>query len=246
MNEMRRVLVTGANRGLGLEFVRQLLERGDRVFAGCREPDDADELRACGATAPGRLTLVRLDVTDEESIRAAAATVADETDALDWVINNAGTFATGEAGLFHLDAAKMTHVFQVNAIGPAIVGKHFAPLLRHGDRPLLANLTSGVGLLTDREGSPGEQYSYRASKAALNQIIRSLSFDFKPLGVTVVGIGPGFVLTDMTRGSRATPPLLPPESVAGMLAVLDALTPEQTGRFFGWHGGEDDWMRREG
>lgn len=237
---MRRVLITGANRGIGLEFARQFLERGDRVFAGCRVPDAASELAGWQARYPGRLSLVTLDVADELIIAQARAIVAETTDALDLVINNAGTFATGEHGLGNVDAAKMAHVFAVNAIGPAIVAKHFADLLERGANPLLANLTSGVGLLTDRLGSPGGQYSYAASKSALNLVIRSLSFDLRPRGVTVIGIGPGYVQTDMTRGGTAT--LLPDESVRGMIATFDRITPDDTGRFFSYQNREDDWM----
>ncbi len=239
---MKRVLITGANRGIGLEFARQFLERGDRVFAGCRDPDAATELREWAANYPGSLSVIALDVSDEASVAAARATVGGETSALDLLINNAGTFATGEQGLANVDAAKMAHVFAVNAIGPAIVAKHFADLLGRGTNPLLANLTSGVGLLTDRVGSPGGQYSYAASKSALNLVIRSLSFDLHPRGIAVIGIGPGYVRTDMTRGGSAT--LLPDESVRGMIATFDRITPADTGRFFSYLNREDDWMTR--
>jgi NAD(P)-dependent dehydrogenase (short-subunit alcohol dehydrogenase family) len=239
---MKQILITGANRGLGLEFVRQFLERGDT--AGCREPESAAELHELQTTFPEHLNVVRLDVADAASIAAARAEVEAQTDRLDWLINNAGTFATGEAGLNHTDAAKMAHVYAVNCIGPVIMAQQFAPLLAKGERPLLANLTSGVGLLTDEERGPGGQYSYRATKSALNLLIRSLSFDLKPHGIMVVGIGPGFVLTDMTRGSSVTPPLLPPESVRGMIATLEARTFADTGRFYDWSGNEADWMRK--
>ncbi|MBC8138502.1 MAG: SDR family oxidoreductase [Fibrella sp.] len=237
---MKQVLVTGANRGIGLEFVRQFMERGDRVFAGCRAPRAATELQQWGAQHPGLLSLVPLDVTDEVSIASARSMVGENTETLDLLINNAGTFATGEHGLSNVDATKMAHVFAVNAIGPALVAKHFADLLERSTNPLLANLTSGVGLLTNRVGSPGGQYSYAASKSALNLVIRSMSFDLQPKGIAVVGIGPGYVQTDMTRGGSAT--LLPDESVRGMIATFDRLTLADTGRFFSHQNREDDWM----
>ena len=120
------------------------------------------------------------------------------------LVNNAGTFATGERGLFYLDAVKIAPVFAVNAIAPALMAKHFADLLGNGTDLRVANLTSGAGLLTDRAGHAGGQYSYSASKAALHLVIRPLSFDLSPRGVTVIGIAPGYVETDMTRGGTAT------------------------------------------
>ncbi|MBC7805723.1 MAG: SDR family oxidoreductase [Akkermansiaceae bacterium] len=233
-------MITGANRGIGLEFARQFLERGDSVFAGCRVPGDANELWGLSSRFPGRLSVVTLDVADENCIAAARADVGETMDTLDLLVNNAGTFATGEHGLARIDSAKMAHVFAVNAIGPALVAKHFVDLVKRGTDPLIANLTSGVGLLTNRIGSPGGQYSYAASKSALNLVIRSLSFDLQPEGISVIGIGPGYVRTDMTRGGSAT--LLPDESVRGMIATFDRITLADTGRFFSWQNREDDWM----
>ncbi|MBC8142202.1 MAG: SDR family oxidoreductase [Armatimonadetes bacterium] len=234
------VFVTGANRGLGYEFVRQFLLRGDRVYAGCRVPETAHELHQLTERFGERLIVVPLDLAQPDSIEAARRIVGETTDTLDILVNNAGTFATGERGLFCLDAEKIAHVFAVNAIAPALVAQQFAPLLERGNTPLVANLTSGVGVLSDRVGEAGGQYGYAASKAALNHVIRSLSFDLLPLGVTVIGIAPGYVQTDMTRGGTAT--LLPEESVSGMITVFDRMTIADTGRFFNYTNREDSWM----
>lgn len=243
MEPTRYVLVTGANRGLGLEFCRQYLEEGWTVFAGCRHPETAGDLSVLAGAGHGdRLTVVRLDMTDRQSMLEAHDAIAAVADRLDLLINNAGCFAPGEEGLAHVDAESMLHVFHVNVVGPVVLTHILSDLLRTAAPSCVANLVSGSGLLTAHEEQPGGQYSYGASKAALNVCVRKMAADLKAEGVTVVGLGPGFVLTDMTRGAPVPPPLRPPESVRGMIGTIESLTIEQTGRFFGYDGRECHWM----
>jgi NAD(P)-dependent dehydrogenase (short-subunit alcohol dehydrogenase family) len=238
---MLRVLVTGANRGLGFEFAHRYVERGDRVFAACRRPDAAERLGALRASSPQELTLVSLDVTDRESIRQAHRRVRDETDALDVLINNAGVYSvrgstepTERLGALDFDDALT--VLRANAVGPLIVAQEFLDLLRAGRRPRIASISSEFGSLTTNTG--GFPYYYGASKAALNMVMRSLAADARQSGITTVLLDPGWVRTDM--GGPAAP-TTPEVAVAGLMRVIDDLTPEHNARFITWEGREQAW-----
>jgi NAD(P)-dependent dehydrogenase (short-subunit alcohol dehydrogenase family) len=238
---MLRVLVTGANRGLGFEFARRYVERGDRVFAACRRPDATERLGALHASSPRELTLVSLDVTDRESIRQAHRRVRDETDALDVLINNAGIYSVrGSAEpterLGALDFEDALTVLRANAVGPLIVAQEFLDLLRAGRRPRIASISSEFGSLTANTG--GVPYYYGASKAALNMVMRSLAADARQSGITTVLLDPGWVSTDM--GGPAAP-TAPEVAVAGLIRVIDDLTPEHNARFITWEGREQAW-----
>ncbi|MGF1505807.1 MAG: SDR family oxidoreductase [Anaerolineae bacterium] len=232
---MKRVFITGANRGIGLEFVRQLLERGDQVFAGVRNPDAATSLRRLSAQHHDQVIPVRIDVTDTGSIKAARSAVSIHTNALDWLINNAGILQRGER-LGEFDAAMFNRTFQVNVTGPALVTQAFVDLLRAGEQPLLVNMTSQLGSLARK--SSASTHSYSASKAALNMLTRTLTYELKPMGITTVMMHPGWVQTDM-GGDNAN--LTASEAVAGMLNVLDRLTPADTGSFLQYDGQRLPW-----
>jgi NAD(P)-dependent dehydrogenase (short-subunit alcohol dehydrogenase family) len=231
---MRRVLITGANRGIGLELVRQYLGRGDRVFAACRDPERAEHLRGLGG--PDRLTVTAMDVADEQSIREACKAVRAQTDGLDVLVNNAGIYWKGRDGLTTFDVTEMLEVFRVNSVGPLVVVREFLDLLRRGNAPRVANVSSEMGSIGRKHS--GSEYGYSASKAALNMITRLLSFDLRRDGIVVVTLHPGWVKTDM--GGRGAP-LEPAESVRGMLAVIDGLKPADSGHFFQWDGQELPW-----
>ena len=238
---MQRILITGASRGLGLEFARCYLERGARVFAGCRRPDTAQPLQALQAIDPQRLTVVPLDVADAASILASHAIVRSQVDGLDLLINNAGVYsARGSAGpeerLGELTFEDAMTVLRVNAVGPLLVAQQYLDLLRGGTRPKLVNLSSGYGSVSANTG--GFPYYYSASKAALNMFMRSLAAEAKRWGIITVLLDPGWVRTDM-GGPGA--PLTPRRSAEGMIHVIDALAPRQNGRFLSWQGREQDW-----
>ncbi len=237
------VLVTGASRGIGLEYVRQYAARGRRVFASCRRPDDSPGLAGLVCEFGQLVRPLTIDVTDESQIVAAARAVADEAGRLDVLINNAGVFGEGEQGLDTIDAGTMHYVYGVNVVGPVLMCKHFADLLAGGESPRVANLTSGAGLLAAKPPEPNSQYSYGATKAALHKVVRNLAADLRPRGVIVVGMAPGFVATDMTAGSPKTPPLTPEQSVSGQIKTLASLAMEHAGRFFAHDGSECDWIR---
>jgi len=238
----RRVLITGANRGLGLEFVRQYLERGDHVFGGCRRPDQAEALRDLMRAHPGQGSVLPLDVTSTDQIEQAIASITRQSSHLDILINNAGAFVPQEGGLQGADPAKMLALYHLNAVGPVILTQKAWPLLRQSSTARVAHLVSGAGCLHRRTGEPGRQYSYGATKAALHILVHKMADDLRLDGILSLGIAPGFVLTDMTRNAPKPPPLLPEESVKGMIAVIDAATLEDSGTFLAHDGSRCEWF----
>lgn len=230
-----RVMVTGSNRGIGLEYVRQLLARGDRVFAMCRKPDDASELQELEATYEDRLSIVQMDVASEDSIARAYDAVASETDALDVLINNAA-INPGDESFGDLKKENFMKTFEVNVVGVMLVTQYFADLLKQGENPRLINLSSGVASL--EEGAPAGLYSYNVSKTALNMLNRTLTHELKPMGIINIVIDPGWVITDM-GGPGAS--LQPEESIRNQLAVIDGLMLDDCGSYKHYSGREIPW-----
>ncbi len=235
-----RILITGASRGLGLEFTRRYLERGERVFATCRRPDSARGLHALRAGHRERLSIVPLDVSDADSIRAAHRTVRRQTDGLDVLINNAGIYsARGSAdpaerlGRLRFDDALL--LLRANAVGPLIVAQQFLDLLEAGRSPRIVSVSSEYGSVSENTGFP---YYYAASKAALNTLMRSLAAEARRHRITTVLLDPGWVSTDM-GGPEA--PVTPAQSVAAMIRVIDGLTARHNGGFFTREGREAPW-----
>lgn len=233
---MERILVTGASRGLGLEYVRRYAARGDRVFATCRDPAAGERLAAVARQYPQSVEIVALDVADRGSIDAAVARVAaDGSGTLDVLINNAGLSPRGEE-LSNLDTAGMLSVLEVNTVAPLIVVQRCRALLRRAERPRIVNMSSSMGSLAKKDY--GRHYSYAASKAALNMLTRAAAHDLAEDGIVVVALHPGWVQTDL-GGAQAT--LSPKESVQGMIRVIDGLGPAQSSRFLTWQGEEHPW-----
>jgi NAD(P)-dependent dehydrogenase (short-subunit alcohol dehydrogenase family) len=230
-----RILITGANRGIGLELARQYLRRGDTVFATCRDPGGAAGLNALASSAPGRLTITWLDVDDASSLRPAYEAIQAATSGLDVLINNAGVYPSGERP-GRLDAGVMARTFATNAIGPIMVAQQFLDVLERGDRPRIVNMTSRMGSLALKKS--GRDYSYCGSKAALNMMTKALAHDLKPRGIVAMVLHPGWLRTDM-GGSGA--PLSVEESAQGILRVIDGLTLEDAARFMQWDGADLPW-----
>ena len=232
----RNSIVTGANRGLGLEFVRQLLARGDHVIAACRAPGRANALNALAGEHPGRLHVLPLDVADGHS-RAAfpgeLGHVLDAGDRIGLLVNNAGVLHPGER-FGALGETELEHSFRVNAMGPLLLTQALAPLLSDGAR--VVNLSSRLGSigLTTRFGTP----SYNISKAALNMATVLLAQALAPRGIVAVAFSPGWVRTEM-GGEGAD--LEPADAVAALLHRVEGLGDGDSGRFLGSDGEEIPW-----
>jgi NAD(P)-dependent dehydrogenase (short-subunit alcohol dehydrogenase family) len=219
--------ITGANRGLGLEFAQLLTARGDRVLATARKPEEADELKATGAV------IFPLDVADDASLAALPGLVKDER--IDILINNAGV-GGGAKSIEALEGAELARVFRVNAFGPMLVTRALIPNLRAGIRKSVVNITSQLGSIANNSG--GSSYEYRGSKAALNMLTVCLSNELKGEGFTCIAIHPGWVQTDM-GGPNAT--LTPEQSITSLVKVIDALEPTMTGKYLNYDGTGLPW-----
>jgi len=230
-----RAFITGANRGIGLEYVRQLAARGDRVFASCRRPDEATALDELKVDYGDLVSIIALEVTEPSSIAASYAAVSEQTDALDLLINNAA-IGNADGGLGNFDVEGMKSMLNVNAIAPMLVVEQFLPLLKAGDHPKIVNISSGAGSIGGRNSL--RPYSYGASKAALNFYTRNLSFDVKDAGMIAIALNPGWVRTDM-GGPNAD--ISVEESVSKGLGVIDGLTLDDSGKFFDYTGESIVW-----
>ncbi|MBD1932055.1 MULTISPECIES: SDR family oxidoreductase [Cyanophyceae] len=213
---MATYLVTGANRGIGYEYCRQLQARGDRVIAVCRSA--SEELKQLGVQVEEGV-----DITSEASVASLRDRLGDTT--IDVLINNAGIIK--RVTLEDLDFESIREQFEVNALGPLRVTHALLPLLKAGSK--IALMTSRMGSIADN--TSGSSYGYRMSKVALSMAGKSLSLDLKPRAIAVAILHPGLVQTRMTNFTSGG--ITPEESVKGLLARIDELTLENTGTF--WH-----------
>ena len=229
---MTRYLITGANRGLGLEFVRQLLARGDSVVACCREPESAKALQELAGEAGDRLIVRELDVTDPSAIDA----LPEGLPAVDVLVNNAGV-AAPEERFGEFDAGTMARVLFINAIAPMLVTQGMTYVLEKAKQPKIVCVTSELGSIAKAQGlSFG--LSYGMSKAALNMGVKKLAAEMKRRKIALITLHPGWVQTDM-GGKNAT--LTPEESIRGMLKVIDGMTVADNGRYLTYAGEELPW-----
>lgn len=234
-----RIVITGTNRGLGLEFVRQYLNRGDEVVATCRNPHAAAELQEMQSQFTDRLTILELDVADQQSRELALGKIKQKYGAVDLLINNAAISSGGENRRYSLGTLyeeDMARVFQVNAVAPLLMSEALLELLEGGQDPKVINITSWLGSIGSK--TKAFSYSYCASKSALNMFSKMLSIDLQSKGIIVIPLHPGHVQTDM-GGSSA--PLMPDESIRGMKEIIDSLTFEDSGKYLDWQGREIPW-----
>jgi NAD(P)-dependent dehydrogenase (short-subunit alcohol dehydrogenase family) len=233
----RLCLVTGANRGLGLEFTRQLLARGDRVIATCRRPGQAHALNRLVGEHPGRLHLLPLDVAEPKShaelVRELPLVSGDGGGRLDLLLNNAGVLHSGER-FGKVTAATLDDSLRTNTTGPFLLAQALAPLLADGAK--IANLSSELGSISGKDAFRTPSYSI--SKAALNMATALLARALADRGIVVVALHPGWVRTDM-GGEGAE--VAPEDAAAALLRVIDRADAGDSGRFLDRHGMPMAW-----
>jgi NAD(P)-dependent dehydrogenase (short-subunit alcohol dehydrogenase family) len=228
-----RVLITGANRGIGLEFTRQYLRDDWTVYATCRRPDEADDLHNLPVT-DGQLYVDQLDVTESRSIDGAFRSVSEREDGLELLINNAGIYGN-DAGFEDLDADDVRDPFEVNCLGPFQVTQTFLPLLKSVSGNVVF-MTSLMGSVEDNRS--GGSYPYRISKAALNMLGKTFSEDYSEQDIYTAILHPGWVQTRMGgEGAKISVE----ESVSGLRSVIDDLDAERSGEFYAYDGEKRPW-----
>lgn len=231
---MATILITGANRGLGLEFTRQYLAEGWTVIAACRNPGTARGLQDLEAKSNGALAVVEIDVTDGASVKLAASRLQGR--AIDVLVNGAGVYGASGQRLGALDYEEWRQVLEVNLLGTARMCEAFLDCVERSDRRLIVTITSGMGSLADN--TSGGSVLYRTSKAAVNMLIRTSAIDLKARGITCIVVNPGWVKTDM-GGPNAK--LSPEESIQAMRRLFAKLGPEDSGKFYNYDGREYPW-----
>ena len=219
-------LITGASRGLGAEFVRQLRRAGHAVIAGVRDPGRAGDAAQAGAT------VVQLDVTRPETFDAFARSLPAPVDVL---VNNAGV-AARDSSLRSTSAETMDEVFRTNVFGVTVLTRALLPVLGRGRRKTIVNVSSSLGSLAITPG--GFSFAYCCSKAALNMATVLMHRELSGEGFTVISLDPGWNRTEMGGGEA---PLDPKDTVASMIGVLERLGQRDSGRFIGWDGESRPW-----
>ena len=229
--QSHQVLITGANRGLGLEFTKQYAADGWSVLACCRHPQSALDLQALAA-AHSNIKIHALDVADFAQIDALAVQLKDES--VDVLINNAGVYPASSFGDTNYD--DWANGFKVNSMAPLKMAESFVQHITRSQLKKIATITSKMGSIDDN--TSGESYSYRSSKCAVNMVMKSLSIDLKPYGISVVTLHPGWVQTDM-GGSNAL--ISAQTSVNGLRKVIADLSLGTTGQFIAYDGKAIPW-----
>ncbi len=230
---MATYFITGCNRGLGLEMAQQLLQRGERVIATCRDIATASDLTELALRSQG-LSLIEMDMASLASMTEAVALLNEEP--VDVFINNAGIYGPRDANFGNIDGDDMAQVLHVNAIAPLQLTQLLIPSLRSGEGKKLAFVSSKMGSIADN--GRGGSYIYRCSKTALNSVVKTLAVDLADEGFVAAALHPGWVRTDMGGPNGL---IDAEESVSGMLKVVDALGPAETGQFINYDGSAIAW-----
>ncbi|MGY6275524.1 SDR family oxidoreductase [Methylomonas sp. MgM2] len=231
---MQTVLITGANRGLGLEFCRQYAAAGWRVIAACRNPSVAADLKLLSEAYPD-LQTAALDVSDFSQIEALSKQLAGEN--IDVLLNNAGVYPDKPGrGFGHIDYQAWLDGFTINSMAPVKLAEVFLPHIQRSQKKLIVNISSLMGSMSDNQS--GGSLLYRSSKAGLNAVMKSLSIDLLPYSIGVLILHPGWVLTDM-GGKNAL--IGVEESVTGMRRRIEDFALERSGSFLKYDGSALPW-----
>lgn len=232
---MGTVLVTGANRGIGMEFVKQYADDGWRVLACCRNPVTADALNGLAEQNKGSITVYSLDVAAHEQVENLSRELSNES--IDLLINNAGIYPTSRSdGFGKTDYNAWARAFHINAMAPLKMVESFIPQVTRSHLKTFVTITSKMGSVADNRG--GGSYVYRSSKAAVNMVMKSVAIDLASTGVISVLLHPGWVRTDMggPNGLISTQ-----QSVSGMRQIISNLKPENSGEFYAFDGQVVPW-----
>ena len=227
------ILITGANRGIGLELTRQFSEAGWRVLACCRNPEDAGDLNKLAAEYP-TVEMFQLDVTNYDQLAGLSSQLKNR--AIDILLSNAGIYGPRGASFGEVDAAAWRQVFEVNTIAPLMLAQAFIEQVAISRQKLVAVISSKMGSIADN-GSGGS-YIYRTSKTALNQVVKSIAKDVEGRGISAISLHPGWVRTEMGGPNGE---IDVNESAAGLKKVLTGTTLRQSGHFFEFDGSEIPW-----
>jgi len=227
------ILITGSNRGIGLELVHQYAAQGWQVLACCRRPDQATALNRLADKFPD-ISLHTLDVTQQGQVQQLAAHLHDRP--IDILFNNAGIYGPSDAVFGNTDEARWLECLHINVIAPMKMMEAFLPQVTASKHKLIAAMSSKMGSMADN-GSGGS-YIYRSSKAALNAVMKSAAIDLAPKGVKVAILHPGWVQTDMGGPNAETTVA---QSVGRMREILGTVTPENSGTFFDIDGSVIPW-----
>lgn len=228
------ILITGANRGIGLELAGQYARDGWRVLACCRRPEEARELESLREQGAASLSIHRLDVADFEGMEKLSGELREER--IDILFSNAGVFGPENQSFGAVDTPGWLETFRVNAVAPLRLAAAFVEQVARSDRKIVAVMGTLMASLADNRS--GGLYAYRSSKAAAHMVARSMAADLRERGITVAILHPGWVRTDM---GGADAPLTPQESVAGLRRVLGSVTLQDSGGFFNYDGRELPW-----
>ena len=236
MSTAKNILITGANRGIGLEFARQYAEQGHKVFATSRDNYRSAELKELQQKMPsGQIQILPLEAADDASRKAMKKHLGDV--ALDLFINNAGIYGPRSLPLGDIDEREWLHVLHINTVAPLKMVEVLRDNLRAAENgATVAVLSSKMGSIADN--SSGGNYLYRSSKAAINCVVKSMAIDLAADNINVVSLHPGWVKTDM-GGPNAL--IDTTTSVAGQIKVLNQLTKDQSGLFLNYDGSVIPW-----
>lgn len=230
---MTKILITGASRGIGLEFVRQYAQEGADIIATCRDPKTATALNEVARASNGKVRVLPLDAASQESVARLARELEDEP--IDIVINNAGISGPRHQSAGAIDPEGWLDTFRTNTIGPALVAQALHKNVKRGQEKKVIAITSMMGSTADHGGG---MYAYRSSKAALNNVMRGLSREWAKDGIVVGILHPGWVRTDMGGKNAA---VAVEDSVRGLRKQIAQLNQETSGTYRDYAGAELHW-----
>ena len=228
---METVVITGANRGIGLALTKQFLQQGKRVIATCRDLSQATQLKAL--TSEGELSVFSLEITSEDSVLSFQTALA--TTSIDILINNAGIMGSEQQSSESMDYDAWLNTFSINTLAPFRLSTALKDNLLKANNARIITISS---LMASLQGEGTGSFAYRTSKAAVNKAMQLLALEYQTLGITVCPVHPGWVQTDM-GGEEAD--ISVEESTTGLVALINKLTIEKTGRFWQYDGAELAW-----